>query len=179
MGSADDPFDSHGWREVRVTADTSMEDRVILGSQLDENGCWRWLRSCYSNGYAHLSKRIDGKPKNFLVHRLSYELFVGPIPAGMTIDHLCRVRDCVNPAHMEVVTQRENTLRGLAPSAIHARKTHCPQGHPYDVITSNKRDCSICIAARQHRTYMKNRKKRLAYAKKRYELKKELRDAVS
>ena len=85
-----------------------------------------------------------------LVHRFVYERLVGKIPEGLQIDHLCRVRHCANPAHMEAVTQRENILRGMSPAAENARKTHCPQGHPYEgenLFTYNQgrfRRCRAC-----------------------------------
>ena len=65
------------------------------------------------------------------VQGVSYELHVGPIPKGLTVDHTCRNRRCVNPNHMEIVTQKENNARGNSPSAINARKTHCKRGHPF------------------------------------------------
>lgn len=64
-------------------------------------------------------------------HRWSYEHYVGPIPAGLHLDHLCRNPKCVNPEHLEPVTIKENLLRGIGPSARNAAKTHCPVGHPY------------------------------------------------
>lgn len=71
--------------------------------------------------------------RNFRAHRVAYELARGHIPAGLQIDHLCGVRACVNPAHMEAVTHRENVLRSsLTPPGINSRKTHCAVGHPYD-----------------------------------------------
>ena len=84
-----------------------------------------------------------------LAHRFAYETFVGPIPEGLTIDHLCRIRHCVNPEHLEAVTDRVNILRGEGISAQHARATHCPQGHPYDLINTyvapdGDRDCRDC-----------------------------------
>jgi hypothetical protein len=93
--------------------------------------------------------------RGVIVHRFSYEFFVGPIPAGLTIDHLCRNRACFNPVHLEAVTQRENTLRGEGPTAKLARLTHCPKGHPFSKdnthIYKNRRVCKACkrITARE------------------------------
>lgn len=90
------------------------------------SGCWQWIASKDKWGYGkfHLGK-------DTLAHRVSYKHFVGPLPDDLEIDHLCRNRSCVNPQHMEPVTKRENTLRGIAPSAINARKTHCQNGHKF------------------------------------------------
>lgn len=83
-----------------------------------------------------------------VAHRFAYERFVGTIPAGLQIDHLCRTRLCVNPAHLEPVTNRENVLRGLA-----ATRTHCAKGHP--VIDG--RSCGVCVAATKRRWDQKHR----------------------
>ena len=85
--------------------------------------CWRWLGRRQPNGYA--------KFKDLYAHRVAYELVCGPIPEGMQLDHLCRKRDCVNPGHLEPVTQRENILRGIGIPAVNAKKTFCVHGHPY------------------------------------------------
>ena len=87
-------------------------------------GCWVW-QGATPRGYGRIS--VEGRVVQ--AHRYSYELFVGPIPAGMTIDHLCRVHGCVNPKHLEPVTFRENVLRGTAPTAINGKKTHYKYGH--------------------------------------------------
>lgn len=90
--------------------------------------CWLWRGYVAKHGYGTYTIG----PKTWRVHRYAYEQAVGPIPDGMQIDHLCRVRSCVNPDHLEVVTSRENTLRSpIAAAAVAARKTHCPAGHPY------------------------------------------------
>ena len=106
----------------------SAEEKFWLRVERTET-CWNWTGS-RSRGYGAFTPVIRGRRVS--VHRWAYEYFVGPIPGGWQIDHLCRVRHCVNPDHLEVVTQRTNILRGTAFSAVNARKTHCPQGHPYD-----------------------------------------------
>ena len=110
-----------------------------------ESGCWIWTGPSLPSGYGTLSV----KRKSRYVHRFTYEAIVGPIPNGLEIDHLCRVRCCANPSHLEPVTHKVNTLRGQAPSAINARLTHCPAGHPYDDENTYKdglkyRHCKIC-----------------------------------
>ncbi len=107
-------------------------------------GCWLWT-GAKSRGYGQL---YDGARMR-QAHTLSYEMHVGPVPDGLQLDHLCRVRHCVNPAHLEPVTCRENLLRGDTPSARNLAKTHCPQGHPYDEPNTQRkpdgrRACRAC-----------------------------------
>jgi len=85
------------------------------------DGCWLWQGPLSPNGYGRTSK--------WYAHRAMYEILMGPIPPRLVIDHLCRVRRCVNPDHMEVVTRGENVLRGETVSARAARQTHCKRGH--------------------------------------------------
>lgn len=94
----------------------SVEARLMRG-----DGCWSWLGWHASNGYARVT--VDGRRLG--VHRLMYEAYVGEIPAGDTLDHLCRNRGCVNPSHLEPVSNRENILRGVVPSA---NRTVCKNG---------------------------------------------------
>ena len=89
---------------------------------VSQSGCWEWTKSLHHNGYASCTPKTFGSNR---AHRVTYKLLVGPIPEGLVIDHLCRVRHCINPAHMEPVTDTENKRRGAA--AI----THCPHGHEY------------------------------------------------
>lgn len=99
-------------------------------TKVDRRGpdeCWPWLDSTAPRGYGRF---WDGHRQQ-QAHRAAYELLVGPIPDGLQIDHLCRNRGCVNPAHLEPVTQRENVLRGIGPTANNAGKTHCKRGHEY------------------------------------------------
>ena len=93
--------------------------------------CWIWEGSIGTRGYGQITWKIDGRrPK---AHRVSYQLFVGPIQAGFVLDHLCWNTSCVNPVHLEPVTPHENiVVRGrTSMSAIHARKTHCVHGHAF------------------------------------------------
>lgn len=88
---------------------TPVADRLDKGRQVDERGCWNWSGSHTPKGYGRIS--VSGKAA--YTHRESYQLHVGPIPAGLHIDHLCRNRGCFNPDHLEAVTPGENIRRGL------------------------------------------------------------------
>ena len=89
--------------------------------------CWLWTGATYGQGYGQFN--VSGS-KHGPAHRFSYEAVYGKIPIGKVLDHLCRVLRCVNPAHLEAVSGRENILRGTGVSARNARKTHCLRGHP-------------------------------------------------
>jgi hypothetical protein len=109
-------------------------------------GCWDWKGARTSAGYGQLQTR-SGIPA--YTHRMSYEMFRGPIPAGLHIDHLCRNRACCNPCHLEAVEPRVNLLRGKGMSARHAVATHCQRGHlksPDNIYTNPKgaRECRAC-----------------------------------
>lgn len=125
-----------------------IEDKFVF----DPSGCWLWTASCDSKGYAQM--RLNGKTVRG--HRAVYEVLYGPCPPGVG-DHLCRVRHCVNPDHLEFVTNRENILRGTGFSARHAAKTHCSKGHPYDeenthISPRGERRCREC-----NRIYLRER----------------------
>jgi len=123
-------------------------------------GCWQYTGSRDKYGYGRLTVWYPATKsfKTEKTHRLVYEGLIGNIPSGLTIDHLCRNRACVNPDHMEVVTNHENTLRGIGPSAINHRRTECQRGHPLSgpnlhMRPSGRRQCLTCKHAADARLY--------------------------
>lgn len=119
-----------------------------------EGDCWVWTSSCRKDGYG----QITFQQRHYAAHRLTYELMVGPIPQDKQLDHLCRIRRCVNPDHLQPVTQRENILRGASPAARHAQVKACPKGHPYTAENtyrkpSGKRECRECGRQRDRARY--------------------------
>jgi hypothetical protein len=114
------------------------------------SGCWNWTASLVTGGYGGFA---DDQLRPVRAHRFAYELLVGPIPAGLHLDHLCRNRRCVNPAHLEPVTNPENVLRGEGPTAQLAQRTHCKNGHPLSdenvLLTSERRHCRACSRERR------------------------------
>lgn len=133
-------------------------DRFAEKIALTDSGCIEWIGG--DNGAGYGSFFLDwagGRNLKALAHRWSYEYHVGPIPDGLHLDHLCRNTMCVNPEHLEAVTQQENTLRGFSVAAEHAQKTHCINGHPLSgdnlILRSNGkwRDCRECKRQKDRR----------------------------
>lgn len=117
------------------------------------SGCWLWTGTLNGNGYGEF---YNGAGKKHLAHRISYQHYIGTIPSGKILDHTCRVRCCVNPQHLEPVTNQENVLRGAL------LKTHCPQGHPYSgdnlyLYKGKHRYCKTCIREHDARHQAKKR----------------------
>ena len=129
----------------KATIRTALPQHLNHGSQLSEvvmlkipaikrfwpkvqktKTCWNWTGARNRTGYGAFT---DGT--TLRAHRWSYEYFVGPIPCGLVLDHLCRNRLCVNPEHMEPVTNKENIMRGVGAPAKNAAKTHCKYGHEF------------------------------------------------
>lgn len=139
---------------VVVSQDTRATalDRFLANIAIHQDGCWLWTAKCNPiTGYAYFGTNNE----KILGHRWSYEHYVGPVPDGLELDHLCRVRNCVRPDHLEAVTHQENMRRGVF-SPWQKRKTHCKWGHPYDEVntyhyttvrngrTHTCRGCRIC-----------------------------------
>jgi hypothetical protein len=119
------------------------------------DSCWIWRGHVKANGYGAAGQGHQA-------HRRVYELLVGPISDGLQLDHLCRVLACVNPAHLEPVTPRENGRRGNSPWGINARKTHCVHGHEFTpentyVTRRGQRHCRECSRRRDRKAYWRHR----------------------
>jgi hypothetical protein len=126
-----------------------LAERTLRRVEVSGEGCWLWPGYVSRKGYGMLRMTMsDGERRWFQVHRVAYTACVGPIPEGLTLDHLCRVRRCCNPDHLEPVTFTANTLRGSGPTAVNARKTHCIRGHlfgpPGPEGANNRRRCLKC-----------------------------------
>jgi hypothetical protein len=143
---------------------TPVRERLLARVQIDERtGCWLWTGVLHSTGYGQIGvPRGAGLPyMTRFVHRIAYETFVGQIPKGLTVDHLCSVRRCLNPEHLEPVTQAENNRR-----SARLQKNVCANGHPYDGVDSRGyRRCTICNRAKVRKWRRANRAHRAAYAR--------------
>lgn len=131
-----------------------VRERLERKIHVDPRGCWIWSGSCFPNGYGRM--KVEGRDRP--AHRLSYEAFVGPIPEGLVIDHLCKVPLCINPEHLEPVTVQENSLRSsVSVAAVNAGKTHCANGHPFDSANTGLRKdngnryCKVCHQDRKRK----------------------------
>lgn len=127
---------------VPITPGERFWAKVLIG---DPEDCWLWTAYKQKSGYGKFT--FDGKSR--LAHRVAYERFIGPIPDGLVLDHLCRNPACVNPAHLEPVTQTENIRR-----AARSHRTACIRGHEYtDANThwtkSGSPVCRVCARLRR------------------------------
>lgn len=125
-----------------------------------DSGCWEWQGYRMPKGYGQYAQwdRAARKVRSHKTHRLVYELLVGPIPDGLTIDHV-KARGCISnaccwPAHLEPVSRQVNNSRGRSPSAVNAGKTSCDSGHELDLLNTRLRpaggrDCRACARDRE------------------------------
>ena len=138
-----------------ISAQSPVERFIEKVEIVEESagGCWLWRGWTNTNGYGLFHNGM----RDVMAHRWAYELYVGPIPEGLQLDHLCRVHNCVNPEHLEAVTCQTNILRGNSPQAINSRKTHCLRGHPFAgknlyVAPNGWRQCRACKQIRKDRS---------------------------
>ena len=143
--------------ENHTRACAPIMDRIAKTISVNANGCWVWL-GARGKGFKIRYGHLNSNGKTLLAHRVVYESLVGPIPVGMTLDHLCRNRVCVNPVHLEPVTSRTNTLRGSSMAAENAKKHHCKNGHQFSSTntyvrkrTGGGRVCRKCDALRMRK----------------------------
>ena len=151
-------YEGRFWQKVNKNGPVP-EHRPDLGP------CWLWT-GAKTKGYGTTFAHREGGSK--YAHRIAYEWLVSIVSDDLDLDHLCRVRCCVNPTHLEPVSPYENFIRGENPTAQHARKTHCKRGHPFDdantIRTVDKagrvgRQCRICQRATKLRWERKQRAK--------------------
>lgn len=134
-----------------------LPERLASRIVVDDAGCWIPKKKPNEKGYVWIG--FGGRKSYHRAHRLTWTLLVGEIPAGLEVDHLCRVRNCCNPQHMELVTHRENTMRGDTVTAANARKTHCIRGHEFTPENTKvradrpgTRECKACQRSYGKRT---------------------------
>ena len=119
------------------------------------SGCWLWTSRVDRDGYGRMTARSSSES---LAHRWAFLVYRGPIEPDLTVDHLCRNRRCVNPSHMELVSIRENILRGNGRGAVAARQTECSMGHALNGQrrdANGKRRCRICQKAYDAARYVR------------------------
>lgn len=147
--------------------DPRLPERFWEKVQPEPNtGCWLWSAHCDPAGYG----RIRWEGEAGYAHRVAHTVLIGPVPTGLWIDHLCRVRACCNPAHLDAVTPYENRIRGEQ-GGMGAYRDHCRRGHPRveSNLTATRTGYFACLTCRReqgrlHMRAVKARKRALALA---------------
>lgn len=139
--------------QIRGDDQRRLMSRVTI---VAETGCWE-----VPVHKGDLYGRVRYKGTRWVAHRAFYDMLIGPIPEGLTVDHLCRNKPCVNPDHLEPVTQRVNNLRAESPVTTNATKTHCLRGHEFTpentLLCSGSRYCRICMRLRYEKAQTRRR----------------------
>lgn len=145
-------------RFVQVNGGSRLARSRPVGYVIREGGCWEWVgaKSINRNGMAYGNLVVSGRARR--AHRWMYESVYGSIPQGLVLDHLCRNTICVNPAHLEAVTNKENLLRGVGAPAQNARKSRCKRGHEFTRLPK-QRGCLECLKAPENRAKQRARDK--------------------
>jgi hypothetical protein len=142
----------HDWSEACKPLERYNQAITAIKEHLDKKWsdypCYEWQGYKTNLGYGQLgtAKKLG---KNLYAHRIVWEAVNGPIPKGLSLDHLCRNPSCISPHHLEPVTHKENCLRGVGVGAINSKKTHCKTGHAFDELNTGylkdgKRYCKEC-----------------------------------
>lgn len=128
-----------------------LQQRFLAKVRELPSGCWEFIGSVVGRGYGSFNagRDVEGNKRSMPAHVVSYRIFVGEVPVDLVLDHLCRLRRCVNPWHLEPVTQKVNIHRGQLARGVGIAVTHCPAGHAYDEANTyigpfNKRYCRAC-----------------------------------
>jgi hypothetical protein len=143
---------------------TLLEDRIFRTGD-----CWLWIGSVSDRGYGN----VTYKGKSYKAHRLAYHFYKEDLIPGLEIDHLCKVKNCVNPDHLEQVTKQENMRRSDCVSAVNRRKTRCKRGHDFNsdntyTHKSGKRSCRLCRNEDGKKLYYRNHEQIRARRKELY-----------
>ena len=151
-------------RDINGLTESVMKSFFRNVAWKNSEDCWEWTAGHFKKGYG-VFNYPDGRGRfgwgAYPAHRVSYTHYVGDIPAGLTIDHLCRNRNCVNPCHLEAVTAIENTKRGNS-GINNYSKTHCKRGHEFNeentkITVAGTRECIPCLKTLNHGYYEKRK----------------------
>lgn len=144
-------YKAHGMDDALAAQEQRRADKIAARffAMVDAEGpCWEWTGALDGRGYGVFYEGPGRETQR--AHRVAYRLLVGEPPEDVVLDHLCRIHRCVNPDHLDPVSNRENLVRGYGFAGVNIRKSTCPQGHTYDSTRVNRhgnpaRFCSRCL----------------------------------